>query len=59
MLTDVINIAKEWDTAASEVILFEASCSMVNYPERKQLLYNKKELKTPFFIVCRNGVAWE
>jgi len=30
-----LNGTKEWDTTSSEVILFEAGCSMVTYPERK------------------------
>ena len=39
-----LNGTNEWDTAASEIILFEAGCSIVSYPERKKLLYNKRDL---------------
>ena len=54
-----LNGTKEWDTAASEVILDEAGCSMVSYPDREYLIYNKKELKNPYFIAFRDGLDWQ
>ena len=54
-----LNGTKEWDTAASEVILIESGCSILTYPERKKLLYNKRELSNPFFIAYRNGIVWK
>lgn len=54
-----LNGTKEWDTAASEIILEEASCSMLSYPDRNQLIYNKKDLRNPFFVAFRNRLEWE
>jgi len=54
-----LNGTKEWDTAASEVILNEAGCSMVSYPDREYLIYNKNELKNPYFVAFRDGLDWQ
>lgn len=54
-----LNGTKEWDTAASEVILDEAGCSMVTYPDREPLVYNKHELKNPYFVAFRDGLKWK
>ena len=53
-----LNGTKEWDTAAADIILNEADCSLVSYPFRKKLVYNKKTFKNPFFIAYRNGIRW-
>ena len=53
-----LNGTKEWDTAAADIILNEADCSLVSYPFRKKLVYNKKTFKNPFFIAYRNGIKW-
>jgi|TARA_B100002003_G_scaffold6405_1_gene5734 3'(2'), 5'-bisphosphate nucleotidase len=53
-----LNGTKEWDTAAADIILNEAGCSLVSYPFRKKLVYNKKTFKNPFFIAYRNGIKW-
>jgi 3'(2'), 5'-bisphosphate nucleotidase len=53
-----LNGTKEWDTAASDIILNESGCSIVDYPNRKRLLYNKKNIKNPYFIAFRNGIDW-
>ena len=42
----------EWDTAAGELILAEAGGSTLSYPEGKPLLYNKEDLKNPWFEAC-------
>ena len=54
-----LNGTKEWDTAAADIILNEAGCSLVSYPYRKKLVYNKKTFKNPFFIAYRNGIRWQ
>jgi len=53
-----LNGTKEWDTGAADIILNEADCSLVSYPFRKKLVYNKKTFKNPFFIAYRNGIRW-
>jgi len=53
-----LNGTKEWDTAAADIILNEADCSLVSYLFRKKLVYNKKTFKNPFFIAYRNGIRW-
>ena len=53
-----LNGTKEWDTAAADIILNEADCSLVSYPFRKKLVYNKKTFNNPFFIAYRNGIRW-
>jgi len=54
-----LNGTKEWDTAAAEIILLESKCHIQSFPERKPLKYNKKNLKNPFFVACRQGVNWK
>lgn len=39
----------EWDTAAGELILSEAGGSTLSYPEGEPLIYNKSDLKNPWF----------
>ena len=39
----------EWDTAAGELILAEAGGTTKSYPEGKHLLYNKEDLRNPWF----------
>jgi len=54
-----LNGTKEWDTAASDIILHESGCSMVNYITKKKLKYNKRVFQNPFFIAYRNGLKWK
>ena len=54
-----LNGTKEWDTAAPEIILVEAGCSLVSYPDRKFLVYNKLKIANPFFVASRNGLSWQ
>ena len=54
-----LNGTKEWDTAASQIILYEAGCSLVTYPGKEPLYYNKNELKNPYFVAFRNGINWK
>ena len=54
-----LNGTKEWDTAAAEIILNEADCTMLSYPKRSRLKYNKKDLNNPFFVAFKNGLDWK
>ena len=54
-----LNGTKEWDTAASEIILQEAGCSLVSYPYKRKLLYNKINLTNPFFVASKTGLSWQ
>ena len=54
-----LNGTKEWDTAAPDILLSEASCSLVSYPDRENLAYNKLKIANPFFVASRNGLRWQ
>ena len=54
-----LNGTKEWDTAASEIILQEAGCSLVSYPHKRSLVYNKAKVTNPFFVASRNELSWQ
>ena len=54
-----LNGTKEWDTAAADIILNEAGCSLVSYSNKSDLLYNKIKVKNPFFVAYRNGITWQ
>jgi len=43
----------EWDTAAGQAIAEGAGASVVDFRTRKPLVYNKKDLHNPWFIVQR------
>jgi 3'(2'), 5'-bisphosphate nucleotidase len=43
----------EWDTAAGQAIAESAGASVVDFDTRKSLVYNKKDLHNPWFIVQR------
>lgn len=45
----------EWDTAAAHIILQEAGGKVLQYESREPLIYNKKELKNPFFLAFGQG----
>lgn len=42
----------EWDTAAADVIIREVGLSIVDVENQQPLLYNKENLRNPYFI-CR------
>jgi 3'(2'), 5'-bisphosphate nucleotidase len=44
----------EWDTAAGHIIAAEAGAKVLTYDSRLPLMYNKENLKNPWFIVT-NG----
>ncbi len=54
-----LNGTKEWDTAASGILLAEDGCSLVSYPDRKNLVYNKFKITNPFFVALRKGLSWQ
>lgn len=43
----------EWDTAAAHAVAKFAGCSVLDYHTRKELQYNKENLRNPYFIVLR------
>jgi 3'(2'), 5'-bisphosphate nucleotidase len=47
----------EWDTAAGQAIVEQAEGSVMDIQTREPLIYNKKDLLNPFFIVSRQGVC--
>ena len=53
-----LNGTKEWDTAAGDIILSEAGCSLLSYPDRRPFIYNKKSFINDFFIAFRKGIKW-
>ena len=54
-----LNGTKEWDTAASHIIANEAGCKLVDLETKKELVYNKKNIKNNYFIACRNDLEFE
>ena len=45
-----LNGTKEWDTAASHIIANEAGCKLVDVISKKELLYNKQNIKMIFLL---------
>lgn len=41
----------EWDTAAAHAVAKFAGCEVLDFYKRTELVYNKKDLLNPFFIV--------
>jgi len=41
----------EWDTAAGHAVALYAECEITQKDEKTPLIYNKKELLNPWFIV--------
>jgi 3'(2'), 5'-bisphosphate nucleotidase len=54
-----LNGTMEWDTAASEIILYESGCEILSWPNRSLLQYNKPNLTNPYFVACRQGFKWK
>jgi 3'(2'), 5'-bisphosphate nucleotidase len=54
-----LNGTKEWDTAASEIILEESNCEILTWPDKKKLVYNKNDLSNPFFVAARKNFNWK
>ena len=54
-----LNGTMEWDTAASEIILYESGCEILSWPDRNLLQYNKSNLTNPYFVACRQELKWK
>lgn len=44
----------EWDTAAGDAICRFSGCSVLDWKREQPLIYNKKDLRNPWFKVIRN-----
>ena len=55
------NGTKEWDTAAGQIILNESGCKIIDLNTRKELIYNKENIKNNYFIALKNDleIAYE
>jgi 3'(2'), 5'-bisphosphate nucleotidase len=51
-----LNGTKEWDTAASHIIANEAGCKLIDTDTKKEISYNKYDLKNNHFIAMRNDL---
>ena len=47
---------KEWDTAASQIIIQEAGCKIIDLETKKELTYNKESMCNNHFIACRKDI---
>ncbi|WP_457569704.1 3'(2'),5'-bisphosphate nucleotidase CysQ [Desulfurobacterium sp.] len=45
----------EWDTAAGQAVVEAAGGRVINYETGEPLIYNKRDLLNPYFIVFRKG----
>ena len=45
----------EWDTAAGDAICRASGCQVLQYPSLEPVVYNKKDLLNPWFLVERTG----
>lgn len=44
----------EWDTAAGQAIAEIAGCTVIDYHQKTPMVYNKKDLLNPWFVVSSN-----
>jgi 3'(2'), 5'-bisphosphate nucleotidase len=42
--------SKEWDTAAGQIIIATAGCNLIDLATKKNMLYNKPDIKNNFFF---------
>jgi 3'(2'), 5'-bisphosphate nucleotidase len=54
-----LNGTKEWDTAAAHMIAIEAGCKLIDVVTKKELQYNKEDIKNNYFVACRNDLEFE
>ncbi len=45
----------EWDTAAAHAVAKYAGCTVKDFYEQTELVYNKENLLNPYFVVCHEG----
>ena len=53
-----LNGTKEWDTAAAHIIAKEAGCKLIDIETKKELIYNKPNIKNNHFIASRNNLSF-
>ena len=46
----------EWDTAAGQAIVENAGGTVLNYQTKQPMVYNKKELLNPWFLVVKDNM---
>ncbi len=51
--------SKEWDTAAGQIIAFEAGCNVIDCNTGRELLYNKMTIQNNHFIASRNDLYFQ
>jgi 3'(2'), 5'-bisphosphate nucleotidase len=44
----------EWDTAAGQAIAKLSGAEVIDFDTKEQLIYNKENLRNPWFTVQRN-----
>ena len=47
----------EWDTGAAQIVLEEAGGKVINHETKDNLLYNKENLRNPYFVAYGNVVT--
>jgi 3'(2'), 5'-bisphosphate nucleotidase len=52
------NGTKEWDTAAAQIIAEEAGCKVIDIITKKEMLYNKDNIKNNYFIASRRDLKF-
>ncbi len=53
-----LNGTMEWDTGAGHIIMTEAGCKIIDVETKKELIYNKENLRNNHFIACRNDLEF-
>lgn len=53
------NGTKEWDTAAAHIIANEGGCCLMDIKTKKELVYNKEDIKNNYFIAHRKNLHYE
>ena len=49
----------EWDTGAGQIIIEEAGGKIIDFNTKKPLVYNKKDLRNPWFIASNSRISAE
>ena len=53
-----LNGTMEWDTGAGHIIMNEAGCKIIDVETKKEIIYNKENLRNNHFIACRNDLSF-
>jgi len=51
-----LNGTMEWDTGAGHIIMNEAGCKIIDVETKKEIVYNKENLRNNHFIACRQDL---